>query len=249
MNADKTTEKPENPALANKSTSESPPWNSLDAKPKNESHPWETGGRIPARTQRPEICDVTGWPALPSRQNSSSSPVPIRKQPWTAAKGRMSNKPPQQANVQLENWFAPLSQDAGSPSHSLDKIPPSHSRVRTESSSENDELQGKLKPGPQTLTVGDIAVKDMKSMFSRNTKVLCFPKDMVCDLAGRFLHIVASHLTVKNIVLHIGSNDAAKQQSEVLKRDFTELLNTVSSVKAEVFISSNNWVKLNILSE
>ncbi len=80
-------------------------------------------------------------------------------------------------------------------------------------------------------------MKDVKSMFSKNAGVHCFPKDMVSDLAVVFLHIVASHPTVKNIVLHIGPNDVAKQQSEVLKWDFTVLMNMVSSVKAEVFIS------------
>ncbi len=56
---------------------------------------------------------------------------------------------------------------------------------------------------------------------------------MVSDLAERILHIVAAHPTVKNFIVHI--NDAVKQQSEVLKRDFVDLLNTVSSLK--VFIS------------
>ncbi len=78
-------------------------------------------------------------------------------------------------------------------------------------------LQGKLKAGPQTLILVYLAVKDLKGMFSKNTKVLCFLKDMAPDLAEKFLHSVASHPTVKNTVLHIGSNDVAKQHSAVLK--------------------------------
>ena len=38
------------------------------------------------------------------------------------------------------------------------------------------------------------------------------------------------------ILVHTGANDVEKQ-SETLKRDFSELLNTVSSLNAEVFIS------------
>ena len=71
--------------------------------------------------------------------------------------------------------------------------------------------------GPQTLIVGDYAVKDLRSMCSKNTKILCFPKDMVSDMTERILHIVAAHPNVKNIILHIGTNDVVKQQSEVLK--------------------------------
>ncbi|KAK5932891.1 hypothetical protein CgunFtcFv8_004561 [Champsocephalus gunnari] len=53
----------------------------------------------------------------------------------------------------------------------------------------------------------------------------------------KILHIGAEHPTVKNVVLHIGTNDVVKHQSEVLKEDFKCLLETVSSLNAEVFIS------------
>lgn len=67
------------------------------------------------------------------------------------------------------------------------------------------------------MILGYLTVKDLKGMFSKNTKILWFPKDMAPDLAEKFLYTVASHPTVKNIVLHIGSNDVAKQHSVVLK--------------------------------
>ncbi|XP_010784345.1 uncharacterized protein [Notothenia coriiceps] len=60
---------------------------------------------------------------------------------------------------------------------------------------------------------------------------------MVSDLAEKILHIGAEHPTVKNVVLHIGTNDVVKQLSEMLKKDFKCLLETVSSLNAEVFIS------------
>lgn len=119
----------------------------LGAKPKYKSFYWEMGGRVTGRAQRPEVCDATGWPALSSRQSASSTPVLSRTQPWTAAKGRISNKPPQQPSVQLENRFAPLLQDPGSPSDDLDNLLSSHSRVRTESKSQSKRLQGKLTTG------------------------------------------------------------------------------------------------------
>lgn len=230
------TEKQEDRELGNKSTGGSPPWNSLGAKPKSESFPWGKGGQVTGRTQHPEICDASGWPALPTRQSSSSTPVASRTQPWTSAKGRASRKPPQRPSVKLDNRYAPLSQDARSPSDDLDNLT-SHNRVRTETKSESKRLLGKLTTGPQTLIVGDFAIKDAKNMCSKNTKVLCFPKDTVSDLAGRIIDIVAAHPTVKSVILHIGANDVVKQQSEVLKRDFIELFATVNSLNVEVFIS------------
>jgi len=222
--------------LGNKSTSGSPPWNSLGAKPKSKSFPWDLGGRITGRAQRSEICDATGWPALLSpRKSASSTPIHTRKQPWTAAKGRTTNNPPKPPSVPIQNRYAPLTENRRSLS---DNLSSSHSRVRTNSYSKSKRLEGKLTTGPETLIVGDSAVRDVKGLCSKNnTKVLCFPKDMVSDLAEKILHIGSEHPTVKNVVLHIGTNDVVKQQSEALKEDFKCLLETVSSLNAEVFIS------------
>ena len=107
----KTTKKQEGCLSGSYSVSSSPLWNALGAKPKNKSFPWEMGGRVIARAKHPEICDATGWPALPSRQSAWSTPELSRTQPWIAAKGRTSNKPPQQPSVQLENRFTLLLQD------------------------------------------------------------------------------------------------------------------------------------------
>ncbi|CAJ1085741.1 unnamed protein product [Xyrichtys novacula] len=188
---------------------------SLGAKPKS-SH-WNMGGQVTSRAQHPEICDETGWPKL------SSTPVQRKKQPWIAAKGGpkiKNNLPPQQPSLSLHNRFAPLLRNPGSSSP--------HSRVRSERKSKNGE--------PQTLIVGDSAIKDIQNM-SKNSKVLCFPKDMVCDITGKIQDIVASYPSLTAIVIHCGANDIVTEQSEKLKRDFSELLKTVSSLNAQVFIS------------
>lgn len=147
---------------------------------------------------------------------------------------KVNNKPPKQLNVKLQNRFAPLSKDPGSLS---DNHPSKSSEVRSENLLKSKRPQGKLKARPETLIVGDSAVKDVQRMCGKNTKVLCFPKDMVKNLKERILQIADEYPTVTNIVLHTGSNDVSKQQSEVLKRDFTGLLNTVNSLNAAVFIS------------
>nr|XP_040025023.1 uncharacterized protein LOC120812889 [Gasterosteus aculeatus aculeatus] len=225
---DGTMKKLEDSVQGNKSTSDNPPWTTLGAKPKRRP---DKGERITGRTQRPDICDLADWPALPSRHNASSTPVLRRTKQRTTEKRGTTKEPPQQTGVNLQNRFAPLLQDHGSPSKFLDNPPPPRSRVRPA----NLKPQRKLTTGPENLIVGDFSVKDMKS--GNDTKVLCFLEDMVSDLEERILEIVAEHPTVKNLILHIGSNDIEKQQSEKLKEDFDNLLETVSSVNAEVFIS------------
>ena len=92
---------------------------------------------------------------------------------------------------------------------------------------------------PQTLIVGDVAVKEVNSFCSKkNTKVLCFTNDMVSDISERILDIVADHPTAKSLILHTGACDVVKQQSEVLKQDFSDLLNKVRSLDTVVFVSA-----------
>lgn len=227
---DKATAEQVGSVLCNETTRSSPPWDQLGAKPKNKTRPWATGGRLTGRTQRPEICDETGWPALPPRQSASSTPASGRTQLWKAARGRINNKLPEQSSIEVQNRFSPLMRDPESPSDH----PSSGGGVRTDSMSNRKK---KLRPGPQTLIIGDNGIRDLQRVCGKNTKVICFPKVTVPDMTQRILHLVAEHPTVKNIIIHVGSNDVAKQQSEVLKQDFTELLDTVSSVKADVFIS------------
>lgn len=149
---------------------------------------------------------MTGWPAV----SSSSTPVQRKAQPWITARGKANKTAPKQPHMQLQNRFAPLLKDPGSSSDDLDNLSTSQRRVRSESKSEDRRLQAKLMTRPHTLIVGN--------MYSKNTKVLCFPNDMVCDMTDRVLSIVATNPTVEHIVLHTGASDIVKRQSEALKR-------------------------------
>ena len=62
---------------------------------------------------------------------------------------------------------------------------------------------------------------------------------LIVNMTDRVLSIAVANPTSKCIVLHTGANDIVKRQSEMLKRDFDNLLNTVSSLNAEVFISGH----------
>ena len=208
-------------------------WNMLGAKPKEKKQ------RITGRTLSPEITDLTGWPALPLRHNASSTP-----QQWTTAKGKKADKLLQSPCIQLANRYTPLledprcvSDDRGtiSPSWlseqlreprslSQDRVTPS--RVRSTSKS----IQPQGESAPEILIVGDAALKDVKCIRQRKAKVLCFPKDTVSDINDRILDLVDAHPTVKTLILHTGTCDTEEKQSEILKRKFTALLSTLTSL-------------------
>ncbi|KAK0148551.1 hypothetical protein N1851_011108 [Merluccius polli] len=200
---------------------------------KDKSPPSDMGRRLTGRTQHLETCDDTEWPALPSHRRVSSTPVPRRKQPWNVAKTKSKSKPTKDMGILLENRFAPLLQDPDSPKERSS----SSTGERYEAKSYTKRLQKELTTGPQTLIVGDGAVNKTKHFFSKNTKVLCFTNDMVSDISQKILEITAEHPTVKSLVIHTGALDVVKQQSEVLKQDFNDLLNKVRCLNTEVFIS------------
>ncbi|KAK0144576.1 hypothetical protein N1851_017029 [Merluccius polli] len=200
---------------------------------KDKSPPSDMGRRLTGRTQHLETRDDTEWPALLSHRRVSSTPVPRRKQPWNVAKTKSKSKPTKDTGILLENRFAPLLQDPDSPKERSS----SSTGERYEAKSYTKRLQKELTTGPQTLIVGDGAVNKTKHFFSKNTKVLCFTNDMVSDISEKILEITAEHPTVKSLVIHTGALDVVKQQSEVLKRDFNDLLNKVRCLNTEVFIS------------
>ncbi|KAK0151592.1 hypothetical protein N1851_007105 [Merluccius polli] len=143
--------------------------------------------------------------------------------PSTKEKTKSKSKPTKDTGILLENRFAPLLQDPDSPKERSS----SSTGERYEAKSYTKRLQKELTTGPQTLIVGDGAVNKTKHFFSKNTKVLCFTNDMVSDISEKILEITAEHPTVKSLVIHTGALDVVKQQSEVLKRDFNDLLNKV----------------------
>ncbi|KAK0155249.1 hypothetical protein N1851_002412 [Merluccius polli] len=157
-------------------------------------------------------CRHTGGSLQPQYQGENSRGM------WLKQKVR-ANRP--KTGILLENKFAPLLQDPDSPKERSS----SSTGERCEAKSYTKRLQKELTTGPQTLIVGDGAVNKTKHFFSKNTKVLCFTNDMVSDISEKILEITAEHPTVKSVVIHTGALDVVKQQSEVLKRDFNDLLN------------------------
>ena len=86
-----------------------------------------------------------------------------------------------------------------------------------------------------TLVIGDSIVRRVRL---RGAITLSFPGANVVDVTEKIPSVLASHPEVNRVIIHVGTNDTTKQQSELLKRDFTQLFNQLSRFqRLAVFIS------------
>uniref|UniRef100_A0A8C5D423 SGNH hydrolase-type esterase domain-containing protein n=1 Tax=Gouania willdenowi TaxID=441366 RepID=A0A8C5D423_GOUWI len=187
--------------------------------------------------------------SLPARANKAirprEDPVPVDKPtgvspPWNTlgAKPKKKSYPLQRLTGRAKrpdinnetDWPALPSQTVASTSTPLSaqaqKWTSAKSRSITKSQTQfHVELGNRFAP----------LLKGKQKRHSSNVKVICLPNDTVSDLADKFLHIVADYPHLKNVVIHFGLNDLAKEESEVLKQDFTHLLKTACG--KSIFIS------------
>lgn len=87
---------------------------------------------------------------------------------------------------------------------------------------------------PETLMVCDFTLKGVNI---RNTPTFCFPNDLIANIKQKVPRILAAHPSVRRIVLHVGANDIKRCQSEVLKQDFSDLLDALRGSDTQVFVS------------
>uniref|UniRef100_A0AAX7UZR1 SGNH hydrolase-type esterase domain-containing protein n=1 Tax=Astatotilapia calliptera TaxID=8154 RepID=A0AAX7UZR1_ASTCA len=89
-------------------------------------------------------------------------------------------------------------------------------------------------PPLSTLVLGDSIVRNVRM---RGALTLSFPGATVVDIVDRIPNILASHPQVNRLIIHIGTNDIPKQQSELLKLDFLELFSLLGQLQVSAFIS------------
>ncbi|KAM3619037.1 uncharacterized protein V6R79_001996 [Siganus canaliculatus] len=87
---------------------------------------------------------------------------------------------------------------------------------------------------PKTLVIGDSIVRNVRM---RGAVTMSFPGATVAEVMRKISDILSSHPQLKRIIIHAGTNDIARQQSEVLKQDFRDLFNSISQSQVTVFIS------------
>ncbi len=72
---------------------------------------------------------------------------------------------------------------------------------------------------------------------SRTTTTCCFPQATISDVNKELRNIMMKHKTANRVIIHVGKNDIRKEQSELLKKDFSELLETLQRLEVQSFIS------------
>lgn len=87
---------------------------------------------------------------------------------------------------------------------------------------------------PRTLILGDSVIRNISN---RDSTTCCLPQATVSDVNRELQNILMKHKTVNRVVIHVGKNDIHKEQSELLKRDFNKLFETLRTVKVQPFIS------------
>ncbi len=106
-----------------------------------------------------------------------------------------------------------------------------HNR-RSRSSRQRHSAQSAAEP--RTLIVGDSIIRNISS---KTTTTCCFPQVTISDVNKELRSIVMKHKTANRFIIHVGKNDIRKDQSELLKKDFSELFETLQRLEVQSFIS------------
>ena len=88
---------------------------------------------------------------------------------------------------------------------------------------------------PTTLIIWDSIMRNIRFI---NAVTHCFPGTMTPDIICKLPGLIASlPTTIKRIIVHVGSNDTSRQQSELTKADFIGLFDLLNSTGKSAFIS------------
>uniref|UniRef100_A0A3B3W1V4 SGNH hydrolase-type esterase domain-containing protein n=1 Tax=Poecilia latipinna TaxID=48699 RepID=A0A3B3W1V4_9TELE len=181
----------------------------------------------------------TPTPALPKNSKQAAgtktdppTPLPRTKRPAQASKHSNS------VGIPLKNRFSahqhePLRENP--PSNTNNKAKQTHSPPKAP---KDKVTTRKMKGMPRVLIVGDETVNGISHVCNpKKTRVVSFLGDTVSDLTRKVLSLTADQPNIETLVVHVGANDLAKQKSEILKKDFNILLDTLGKFKTKLFLS------------
>ncbi|CAI5657098.1 unnamed protein product [Oreochromis niloticus] len=167
--------------------------------------------------------DENCWFQLGARPKALPSPS-LRSAPSPPLRPRSRGGQPD-AVVQTrrgELCFTPAPRRRGP----MARLPGSHSRgpagaspfehPRCRGAGVSDGQQSPVAPPLSTLVLGDSIIRNVRM---RGALTLSFPGATVVDIVDRIPNILASHPQANRLIIHIGTNDIPKQQSELLKLD------------------------------
>ncbi len=81
-----------------------------------------------------------------------------------------------------------------------------------------------VSPPPIRATAGIISPSIIRDVRAKLAKTLCFPGATVNNRAEKIPKLLENHPTATKIVIHAGTNNISRQQSELLTHDFSCLL-------------------------
>ncbi|XP_073776872.1 uncharacterized protein [Danio rerio] len=83
--------------------------------------------------------------------------------------------------------------------------------------------------GPVVAIIVDSIVRHVRAASSKANKVLtfCFPGSRVKNISTQITTILAAAESPGVVVLHVGTNNTGLRQSDILKKDFRSLIETV----------------------
>uniref|UniRef100_A0A3P9PC73 SGNH hydrolase-type esterase domain-containing protein n=1 Tax=Poecilia reticulata TaxID=8081 RepID=A0A3P9PC73_POERE len=164
----------------------------------------------------------------------TTTPTPLPRTTRTAQASKHSDS----VGIPLKNRFSalqpePLSEtplsninNEAKPTHPPHKVPTDKVTTR------------KTKGMPRVLIVADEAVNGISHVCNpKKTRVISFLGDTVSDLTRKVLSLTTDQPNIETLVVHVGANDLAKQKSEILKKDFNILLDTMGKLKMKLFLS------------
>ncbi len=133
--------------------------------------------------------------------------------------------------IHLENRFEAL-MNVGEESANVTKHgsnqPAANIATNRRSRSSRQRLSAQSAAEPRTLIVGDAVIRNISS---RTTTTYCFPQATVSDVNKELRNILIKHKTANRVIIHVGKNDIRKEQSELLKKDFSELFETLQRLE------------------
>ncbi|CAI5682613.1 unnamed protein product [Oreochromis niloticus] len=153
---------------------------------------------------------------------------------------RSAPSPPLRPRSRGELCFTPAPRRRGPTAW----LPGSHSRgpagaspfehPRCRGAGVSDGQQSPVASPLSTLVLGDSIVRNVRM---RGALTLSFPGATVVDIVDRIPNILASHPQANRLIIHIGTSDIPKQQSELLKLDFLQLFSLLGQLQVSAFIS------------
>ncbi|KAL0146858.1 hypothetical protein M9458_057797, partial [Cirrhinus mrigala] len=217
---------PQHTAGESREPSESQQFISVEEQAETDRHTnrWHKQGARPKGTQDIRLSRV-------SRFASVASSTPDMAMTRLAKTGVLP--PP----IQLENRFEAL-MNVGEESpnvieHGANE-PAANIATNRRSRTNRQRHSAQSAAEPRILIVGDSIIRNISS---RTTTTCCFPQATVSDVNKELWNILMKHKTANRIIIHVGKNDIRKEQSELLKKDFRELIETLRRIEARPFIS------------